>query len=84
MKKQISFILTILFLSVSSLFSQWIPFDGTTKAGKPNVKVLKSDNSGLLIEISIPGMETAKRTEDDKTFDELRFPEYYTHPLLQC
>lgn len=78
MKKHISYIFIILFLSASSLFAQWISLDGTTKANKPNVKVLKSDNSSLLIEISLPGIETAKRTEASKTFDVLRFPEYYT------
>jgi|GEM_PF-1177975 len=78
MKKYIICIFIIFFLSVPSLFAQWISLDGTNKVNKPNIKVLNSDYSSLLIEISLPGIEITKRTEDSQTFDELRFPEYYT------
>lgn len=51
-------------LSVPSLFAQWISLDGTNKVNKPNIKVLNSDYSSLIIEISLPGIEITKRTED--------------------
>jgi len=78
MKKHISIIFILIFLSTQFLSAQWISFDQQTEESKPSVKVLSSDNSGALIEISLSGMELKEKKMADKTFHSLSIPDYYT------
>ncbi len=74
MNRIIYLLLIILFLITSSLFAQWISFDGRTQASKPHVTILSNDKTSIILEISLPGMEINKRTEQGKTYDVLRLP----------
>ena len=78
MKKHISFVFAILFLSASSIFAQWVPFNGTIKAEKPHITVKSFDYSSMLLEISIPGIESSKRIEENNTYDVIKFLGYNT------
>jgi len=77
-KKQILIIFLSLFLIVQFLSAQWISFNKSTKESKPSVKVLSSDNTGVIIEISLSGMEVRENKFGDRNFHSLCVPEYYT------
>ncbi|MBU0559471.1 MAG: hypothetical protein KJ799_08560 [Bacteroidetes bacterium] len=78
MKKYISIIFITIFLSASSIFAQWVSFNGTTKAEKPRITVKSFDYSSMLLEISISGIESSKRIEENNTYDVIKFPGYNT------
>lgn len=78
MKKQILIIFVSFFLIVQFLSAQWISFDKSTKESKPSVKVIRSDNSGVIIEISLSGVDIREKKFSDRSYYSLSVPEYYT------
>ncbi len=76
--KYFCFITVLIFCIVVNSTAQWLPLEGIQKKERPKIKVLSSDNTGILIGINLPGIETAKITAKGTEYDLLRLPEYFT------
>jgi PKD repeat protein len=76
--KKFTILLSVVLITVSA-FSQktWVPFIGDQPA-EFSVELLESNRSGLVLEITVPGMFSETIIQDDKTFQRITLDENRT------